>query len=71
MTMENIVGQTPKQLDCNWANSSGKGQAHLENMRKKDKQLILWVGSSPNSSGTGPAHPEKRQLIEKQVQKIN
>ena len=53
---KNIVGQPLNQLICNRANSCGKGPAHLENIKTKDKQLILWVGSSPNSSGKGPAH---------------
>ena len=36
MNTENVVGQSPKQLVCNKANSSGKGPAHLENKKKND-----------------------------------
>ena len=43
----NIVGQPLNQLVCNRANSSGNGPAHLENIKTKDKQLILWASSSP------------------------
>ena len=35
-THENIVGQPLSQLVCNRANSSGKGPADLENIKKKD-----------------------------------
>ena len=53
--MENIVDQSLNQLVCNRAISSGKWPAYLENIKKKDLQLILWAGSFPYSSGTGPA----------------
>ena len=33
---ENIVSQPLNQLVCNRANSSGKGPAHLENIKTKD-----------------------------------
>ena len=55
---ENIVVKPLTQLVCNRADSSGKVPAHLKYIykKKRDKQLILYAGSSPNSSGTGPAH---------------
>ena len=46
-----------------WASLSGI-------YKTKDKQLMLWAGSSSNSSGTGPAHhQEKCQVIWKIVKK--
>ena len=66
-----LVGQPLNQLVCKRDNLSGKRPYYMENIKTKDKQLILWAGPSPNTSGTGPAHHlEKCQLIWKIVKNI-
>ena len=53
-------------LVCNRTNLSGKGPACLEYIKKKDLQLMLLAGSSPNSPGTGPARLESASSFGKQ-----
>ena len=74
MNMENIVGQPPQPARRQQGLFIWKGTNSSGKYKKKDQQLILWAGTSPNWSGTGPAHQhvEKHHLTRKRVkEKIN
>ena len=68
------MGQPPQPARRQLCKVISKGASSSGNYKKKDQQLLLWAGTSPNSSGTGPAHQrvEKHQLTWKGVkEKIN
>ena len=68
------MGQPPQPARRQQGQLIWKGAFSSGKYKKKDEQLLLWAGTSPNSSGTGPARQrvEKHQLTRKGVkEKIN